>query len=64
MRRYPVVLLTLAALLLWQLAHQVLPSTWAFYTISKFHWTSAQVGYSLAFVGLVMAVAQGVLTGC
>jgi DHA1 family tetracycline resistance protein-like MFS transporter len=62
MRRYPVVLLTLAALLLWQLAHQVLPGTWAFYTISKFHWTSAQVGYSLAFVGLLMAVAQGALT--
>jgi MFS transporter, DHA1 family, tetracycline resistance protein len=62
MRRYPVVLVTLGALFLWQLAHQVLPSTWAFYTISKFHWTSAQVGYSLAFVGLVMAVAQGVLT--
>jgi len=62
MRRYPMVLLTLAALLLWQLAHQVLPSTWAFYTIAKFHWTSAQVGASLAFVGLLMALAQGVLT--
>ena len=62
MRRYPVVLLTLGALLLWQLAHQVLPSTWAFYTIEKFHWTSAQVGASLAFVGLLMALAQGVLT--
>jgi len=62
MRRYPVVLLTLGALFLWQTAHQVLPSTWAFYTISKFHWTSSQVGYSLAFVGLVMAVAQGALT--
>ena len=62
MRRYPVVLLMLAALLLWQLAHQVLPSTWAFYTIAKFHWTEAQVGASLAFVGLLMALAQGVLT--
>jgi MFS transporter, DHA1 family, tetracycline resistance protein len=62
MRRYPVVLLTLGALFLWQIAHQVLPSTWAFYTISQFHWTSAQVGYSLAFVGLLMAVAQGALT--
>jgi len=40
----------------------VLPSTWAFYTISKFHWTSAEVGYSLAFVGLLMALAQGALT--
>jgi DHA1 family tetracycline resistance protein-like MFS transporter len=62
MRKYPVVPLMLGALFLWQLAHQVLPSTWAFYTISKFHWTSAQVGYSLAFVGTVMAIAQGVLT--
>jgi MFS transporter, DHA1 family, tetracycline resistance protein len=62
MRRYPVVLLMLGALLLWQLAHQVLPSTWNFYTIAKFHWTSAQVGASLAFVGLLMALAQGVLT--
>jgi MFS transporter, DHA1 family, tetracycline resistance protein len=62
MRRHRAVLLTLGALFLWQLAHQVLPSTWAFYTISKFHWTSAQVGWSLAFVGLCMAVAQGALT--
>jgi MFS transporter, DHA1 family, tetracycline resistance protein len=61
-RRYPVVMLLLGALFLWQLGHQVLPSTWAFYTISKFHWSSAQVGYSLAFVGTVMAIAQGVLT--
>ena len=62
MRRYPLVLLMLAALFLWQLGHQVLPSTWAFYTISKFHWTSAEVGYSLAFVGALMATAQGALT--
>jgi len=57
-----IVLLTLGAVLLWQIAHQVLPSTWAFYTIAKFHWTSAQVGASLAFVGLLMALSQGVLT--
>ena len=62
MRRYPVVMWLLGALFLWQVGHQVLPSTWAFYTISKFHWSSAQVGYSLAWVGLVMAFAQGVLT--
>jgi DHA1 family tetracycline resistance protein-like MFS transporter len=60
--KYPSVTWLLAALLLWQIAHQVLPSTWAFYTIFKFHWSSAQVGYSLAFVGVVMAFAQGVLT--
>jgi len=62
MRRYPQVLLLLGALFLWQLAHQVLPSTWAFYTIFRFHWSSDQVGYSLVFVGTVMAIAQGMLT--
>src|SRR5579864_45702 len=61
-RRFPAVMWLLAALFLWQVGHQVLPSTWAFYTISKFHWTSAQVGYSLAFVGAVMAIGQGLLT--
>jgi MFS transporter, DHA1 family, tetracycline resistance protein len=61
-RRHPVVLWLIGAVFLWQLGHQVLPSIWAFYTISKFQWTSAQIGYSLAFVGLVMAFAQGVLT--
>jgi DHA1 family tetracycline resistance protein-like MFS transporter len=62
MSKYPVVAWLLGALFLWQLGHQVLPSIWAFYTISKFHWTSAQVGYSLAWVGMVMAIAQGLLT--
>jgi DHA1 family tetracycline resistance protein-like MFS transporter len=61
-RKYPTVLMMLGALFLWQLGHQVLPSTWAFYTIARFNWSSAQVGYSLAFVGTLMAIAQGVFT--
>jgi MFS transporter, DHA1 family, tetracycline resistance protein len=59
---YPLVRWLLGAIFLWQLGHQVLPSIWSFYTISKFHWTDAQVGYSLTWVGIVMAVAQGLLT--
>jgi MFS transporter, DHA1 family, tetracycline resistance protein len=62
-RKYPVVAWLLGALFLWQLGHQVLPSIWSFYTISKFGWTSVEVGYSLAWVGALMAIAQGVLTG-
>ena len=61
--RYPGLPWMLAALFLWQLGHQVLPNVWSFYTILKFHWSSDQVGYSLTWVGLVMAVAQGVFTG-
>ncbi len=61
--KYPGVPWMLAAVFLWQLGHQVLPNVWSFYTILKFHWSSDQVGYSLTWVGLVMAVAQGVFTG-
>jgi DHA1 family tetracycline resistance protein-like MFS transporter len=62
LKRYPALLWMLGSLFLWQLGHQVLPTTWAFYTIAKFNWTPAQVGSSLAFVGVVMAVAQGLLS--
>jgi len=61
-RKHPFVTWMLGAMFLWQLGHQVLPNTWAFYTISKFGWSSAEVGYSLAFVGMLMAIAQGALT--
>jgi len=61
-RKYPGVIWLIGAVFLWQLGHQVLPSIWSFYTMSKFHWSSAQIGYSLAFVGIVIAFAQGVLT--
>ncbi len=61
--KYPGVPWMLAALFLWQLGHQVLPNVWSFYTILKFNWSSDQVGYSLTWVGAVMAIAQGLFTG-
>jgi len=60
MRRYPVVFGMLGAAFLWQFAHQVLPSTWAFYTMLRFGWDEAAVGVSLAFAGIVMVIGQGV----
>jgi DHA1 family tetracycline resistance protein-like MFS transporter len=62
MRKLPALSWLLAAVFVWQLGHQVFPSTWAFYTITQFGWSPREVGYSLAFVGLVMAIAQGLLT--
>jgi DHA1 family tetracycline resistance protein-like MFS transporter len=62
MRRYPAVLGLAVVTLLWQLSHQVFPSTWSFYTMLRFGWSEAAVGYSLAFVGVIMAIGQGVLT--
>jgi DHA1 family tetracycline resistance protein-like MFS transporter len=61
-RKYPLVPPLAAAVFFWQIGHQVLPSTWAFYTMFKFHWSEAAVGASLAFVGLITAISQGVLT--
>lgn len=62
LRKYPAVLGMIGALFLWQLGHQSLPSTWAFYAMFRFGWTELAVGASLAFVGVMMAVSQGWLT--
>jgi DHA1 family tetracycline resistance protein-like MFS transporter len=62
MGKYPAVLGIAAAAFIWQLGHQVLPSMWAYYTMYKFSWTSAEVGLSLAATGVVMAIGQGFLT--
>lgn len=63
LRRYPAVIAIAGAVFLWQLAHQVYPSTWAFFAKIRFDWTEAAIGASLAFVGVLMAFTQGVLTG-
>jgi DHA1 family tetracycline resistance protein-like MFS transporter len=61
LRKYPVVIGMLSALFLWQLAHQVMPSTWGYYTMYRFGWSEAVVGASLAFVGAIMAASQATL---
>ena len=61
MRRRPLVSGLLMALFLWMLGHQVMPSTWAYYTKFRFGWTEAMIGASLALAGAVMAVSQASL---
>lgn len=61
LRQVPVVMGMLSSLFLWQVAHQVMPSTWAYYTMHRFGWTEALVGASLAAIGIVMAVSQALL---
>lgn len=43
-------------------AGQVHPSVWTLYTQHKFQWTAKDVGISLSFVGVCIAVGQGWLT--
>jgi DHA1 family tetracycline resistance protein-like MFS transporter len=62
LRSYPGVLAMIGAMFVWQLAHQALPSAWAFYTMFKFRWSEALVGVSLAAAGVTIAIVQGGLT--
>jgi DHA1 family tetracycline resistance protein-like MFS transporter len=54
-------LLVVSALM--NLAGQTHPSIWTLYTQHRFGWTTAQVGLSLAMVGVLSAISQGALTG-
>ena len=53
----------LVVMFIWQLAHQVYPSTWAFYAELAHGWDSKAIGWSLAASGAAMAVAQIFITG-
>ncbi|PWK29230.1 DHA1 family tetracycline resistance protein-like MFS transporter [Arcicella aurantiaca] len=57
--RYPALLGLIGALFCLQIAGQAHPSTWSYFTMKEFNWTLKEVGYSLAFVGLMVAIVQG-----
>jgi len=62
LRRYPVILGLLIPLIFIYVAGFATQSTWTFFTMKKFGWNEAWVGYSLAFVGLMAAIVRGGLT--
>jgi MFS transporter, DHA1 family, tetracycline resistance protein len=57
--RYPVISGMVISLLLIYIASHAVQSTWSFFTMEQFAWSEAQVGYSLGFVGLLIAIVQG-----
>lgn len=59
MRQYPVVFGLIGVMLLLQIAHDANPSVWTYYTIEKFNWSTKEIGYSLGFVGIMIALVQG-----
>lgn len=59
----PMVAGLLAAVFLYQMAHDSLPAVWMFYTREKFGWTEAEMGLSLTFVGIMTLIVMGGLTG-
>ncbi|HEY1165235.1 MAG TPA: TCR/Tet family MFS transporter, partial [Chitinophaga sp.] len=59
--RYPVVTGLIASLVLIYIAAHSVQSTWSYFTMLKFNWNETWVGYSLGFVGLLIALVQGLL---
>ncbi|MFI5137394.1 MAG: TCR/Tet family MFS transporter [Sphingobacteriales bacterium] len=57
--KYKAVIGLAFSLFLVYFAVQSVQSVWTFFTIEKFQWTNATVGWSLALVGLLVAAVQG-----
>ncbi len=57
--KYPVVLGMVVSILCIYMAAHAVQSTWTYYTMLKFNWSEDTVGYSLAFVGLLVGAVQG-----
>lgn len=53
----------LLAAFLWQFAHMVYPSTWAFFGEIAMGWNEKEIGLSLAASGVAMALVQTLATG-
>ncbi len=57
--RYKAVLALLSLFVIAQLAERMLEANWVLYTGYRFGWTAAQVGISLALVGVLVVITQG-----
>lgn len=60
LRKYPAVAGLIVSLTLVYIAVHAVQSNWSFYTIQKFNWNEKMIGNSLAFIGLLIALVQGV----
>jgi DHA1 family tetracycline resistance protein-like MFS transporter len=56
---YKVIAGLVSSLICIYIAAHAVQSTWSFFTMEEFGWSEKEVGYSLGFVGLMIAVVQG-----
>jgi DHA1 family tetracycline resistance protein-like MFS transporter len=62
LRRFPAMLGLFGVVVLMRLAHDANPVIWTYYTMLKFNWSPAQVGYSLMVVGAMLTFVFSVVT--
>jgi len=58
LKLYPGIVGLVVSLFFMHLGSHAVQSTWSFFTIGEFSWSKAEVGYSLGFVGLLVAGVQ------
>lgn len=58
LRKFPAVWSLVIVMLFVSMATHSIESVWSFFTIEKFHWSNAMVGYSLAFIGALSIIVQ------
>jgi DHA1 family tetracycline resistance protein-like MFS transporter len=56
LRRFPAMLGLFGVVVLMRLGHDANPVIWTYYTMLKFNWSAAQVGYSLMVVGAMLTL--------
>ncbi|OON71086.1 TCR/Tet family MFS transporter [Hymenobacter sp. CRA2] len=61
LQRYPVIFGLVGSLIFIYVAAHATQSTWSYFTMEKFGWNEAWVGRSLAVIGALVAVVQGLL---
>lgn len=61
LKKYKQITNLVVSFILIYLASHAVQSTWSFYNMKKFEWTEAQVGISLAVVGVCVGLVQGLL---
>lgn len=59
LKRYPIIIGLVISIFFLYLAGKSVETTWTFYTMLKFNWSEAWVGYSLGFVGILVSIVQG-----
>lgn len=62
LRRFPMLIGLVTALFLVYLSNFSTQGTWSYFTKERFDWTNKEIGWSLTFIGFMIALVQGGLT--
>ncbi len=59
LRHFPMLGGLVGVMFIYNIGHHVYPANWNFFTMARFDWSGTEIGLSMGFVGLMMAIVQG-----